>query len=89
MNMYMPIKPNPVNAVSSTSKNVTLNSNVHSHNQPKIIIFWTKYYGHLWMGNQLKQCTCAGKHKCYSTSNHSLLPYADAVVFHGFENEFS
>ena len=87
MNMYMPIKPNPVNV---SSKNVTLNSNVHdvhSNNQPKIIIFWTKYYGHLWMGNQLKQCTCADKHKCYSTSNHSLLLYADAVVFHGYEGD--
>ena len=77
MYMYM---PNPV-----SSKNVTLNSNVHvrSNNQPKTIIFWTKYYGHTWRDNHLSKC---GKHKCYSTSKRSLLPYADAVVFHGFDN---
>ena len=60
-------------------KNVTLNSN----NQPKTIIFWTTYYGHTWRGNYHK----CGKHKCYSTSNRSLLPYADAVVFRGYEGD--
>ena len=75
MSMYIKprIKPNPVNV-----KNVTLNSN----NQPKTIIFWTTYYRHTWRGNYHK----CGKHKCYSTSKRSLLPYADAVVFHGFDD---
>ena len=55
-----------------------------STEQFKIIIFWSKYFGNSWPDRE--GWTLCGNHRCYMSYNHSLLPYADAVVFHGFEN---
>ena len=49
-----------------------------------MILMWTKYYGIRWFKKD--RWVHCGKLKCYIASgNHSLLPYADALVFHGYE----
>ena len=71
------VAPKEMNHPTATTTTRSKHSNV------KVIIFWTKYFHHTWMPKaHLSNC---GKRKCYSTSNHSLLPHADAVVFHGYE----
>ena len=56
-------------------------------NQSKIIIFWTKYKQRRWI-NKDSWVKC-GIYKCLITSNYSLMPYADAVVFRGFDSSLA
>ena len=84
MTWYMYIK-NILSSSQRTSKVHVRLDNQKKVNQSKIIIFWTKYKQQRWINkDSWVKCGPTHNYKCLTTSNYSLLPNADALVFRGF-----
>lgn len=99
--MCNPSMPNPFKDISVPGQirtvRVKLNGKIPLQSKLKTILLWTKYFSEEYSNDfyffqsgqkTFKKYGCAFS-DCFATSNRSLLPFADAVLFHARDLNFS